>query len=297
MDYHLPLADSMDATFKYLHFPLTYWRRKKDEPGGLLPLLAFGYIARKETWVRRSFDAVNFSLILRGGGTYIHKGRKWRVTSPCVIMQLPGEFVEYGPEREHTFWTELYLSYPKHLLPSLHKSGLLPSRRLVWNIKNPTGVGVAIEDLANRAEEVHSTPRIDRIAERLILETRLRPAPKAVEQGVIKSILEDIRRDWRSSPNTAQIAKRHGISVATLKRRWATAIGVPPAKYAMGIRIAEACRQLAETSNSVAEIAGNCGFEDEFYFSRAFRRVQGIPPREYRKAARRHSTGSSTTKE
>ncbi len=284
----------MDTSFNYLHFPLTYWRRKKDEPGGLLPLLSFGYIERKEDWVRRSFDAVNFSLILRGGGTYIHKSRKWRVAAPCVIMQLPGEFVEYGPDGEHAFWTELYLSYPKHLLAALRKSGLLPLRRLVWNINNPTGVGLAIEDLANRAEDVQSTPRIDRIAERLILETRLRPAPRAVEQGEIKSILEDIRRDWRSSPDIEQIAKKHGISVATLKRRWAAAIGVPPAKYAMGIRIGEACRQLAETSKSIAEIAGDCGFEDEFYFSRAFRRIQGIPPREYRKSARRHSPGSST---
>lgn len=287
----------MDATFNYLHFPLTYWHRKKDEPGGLLPLLSFGYIERKTTWVRSSFDTVNFSLILRGGGTYIHKGRKWRVTAPCVIMQLPGDFVEYGPEGGHEFWTELYLCYPESLMPSLRKSGLLPSRRLVWNMKNPTGAKLAIEDLANRAEEAQSTPRIDRIAERLILESRLRPAPRAVEQGVIKSILEEIRRDWRTSPDIGRIAKKHGISVATLKRRWAAAIGVPPARYAMGIRIGEACRQLVETTESVAGIGQACGFEDEFYFSRAFRRIQGIPPRDYRKAARRHSSETTSSKE
>lgn len=287
----------MDASFNYLHFPLTFWRRKKDERGGLLPLQALGYIEHKQSWVRRSFETVNFSIILRGGGTYIHKGRKWRVTAPCVIMQRPGDFVEYGPEGPHAFWTELFLIYPETLMENLRNSGLLPSRRLVWSIKNPAGVRSAIEDLANRADEVQPAARIDRIVERLILETRLRPTPRAVEQEVIQNMLEDIRGNWRKPPNMEQTAKTYGISVATLKRRWASAIGIPPAKYAMGIRIGEACRQLAETSNSIAKIAQVCGFEDEFYFSRVFRRVQGIPPREYRKAALRHSPGSSTPRE
>jgi AraC-like DNA-binding protein len=287
----------MDTLFNYLHFPLTFWRRKHNEPGSLLPLLAFGYIEHKESWVRRSFETVNFSLILRGGGTYVHGGRKWSVKSPCVIMQMPDDFVEYGPDGNDGFWTELFFIYPKTLVPLLRKSGLLPSRGLVWDIKNPTGVRLMAEELAMRGEENQSAPRIDRIVERLILETRLRPTPKAIEQEVIKNTLEDIRQNWRTPPDMERIAQKNNISAATLKRRWASSIGVPPAKYAMSIRIGEACRQLVETSRSVAEIARDCGFEDEFYFSRAFRRIQGIPPREYRKAARRHSSGSSAPRQ
>lgn len=281
----------MDAIFNYLHFPLTYWRRKNNEPGGLLPLLAFGYIEHKEGWVRRAFDDVNFSLILRGGGTYMHKGRTWRITAPCVLMQLPGDHVEYGPDQPHGFWTELFLSYPGSLLGQLRKSGLLPSRRLVWTMQNTAGARLAMEELAQRSREVDAAPRLDRIAERIILETRMRATPRDAEQGAIKGILEDVRHNWKASPDIDTIARRHGMSVATLKRRWTAAIGVPPARYVMGMRIGEACRQLVETTQTIGEIARSCGFDDEFYFSRAFRRIQGIPPREYRKAARKHASG------
>jgi AraC-like DNA-binding protein len=40
---------------------------------------------------------------------------------------------------------------------------------------------------------------------------------------------------------------------------------------------------LIETSDSISEVANACGFDDEFYFSRCFRREFGIPPRSYRK--------------
>jgi hypothetical protein len=45
----------------------------------------------------------------------------------------------------------------------------------------------------------------------------------------------------------------------------------------------QVCRLLIETSASISEIAKACGFDDEFYFSRCFRRQFGSPPRTYRK--------------
>jgi hypothetical protein len=45
----------------------------------------------------------------------------------------------------------------------------------------------------------------------------------------------------------------------------------------------QACLLLIETSASISEIAKACGFDDEFYFSRCFRRQFGSPPRTYRK--------------
>ncbi|MES2309697.1 MAG: AraC family transcriptional regulator [Verrucomicrobiota bacterium] len=44
----------------------------------------------------------------------------------------------------------------------------------------------------------------------------------------------------------------------------------------------EAAKKLAEGRDPVNQIARSLGFEDEFYFSRCFKREQGISPREYR---------------
>jgi AraC family transcriptional regulator len=73
------------------------------------------------------------------------------------------------------------------------------------------------------------------------------------------------------------------MSVSTFQRRWNEAMGITPARYALGLRLQEACRLLIETSDSISEVASACGFEDECYFSRCFRRQFGIPPHSYRK--------------
>ena len=39
---------------------------------------------------------------------------------------------------------------------------------------------------------------------------------------------------------------------------------------------------LETTCLSVKEVAGMFGYEDQFYFSRMFKAVHGIPPREFR---------------
>ena len=51
-------------------------------------------------------------------------------------------------------------------------------------------------------------------------------------------------------------------------------------------RMAEAERILQSTAYSVREVALFCGFADEFYFSRVFRKHFGVSPSEYRKNLR-----------
>jgi AraC-like DNA-binding protein len=49
------------------------------------------------------------------------------------------------------------------------------------------------------------------------------------------------------------------------------------------MRIEEACRLLAQTNLSMAEVAAAVGYQDTRHFSKVFRRYQVISPREYRK--------------
>ncbi|MGV8136575.1 MAG: helix-turn-helix domain-containing protein [Mangrovibacterium sp.] len=43
------------------------------------------------------------------------------------------------------------------------------------------------------------------------------------------------------------------------------------------------CRLLDNSDWSIAEVAREMGFDDQFYFSRLFSKVMNISPREYRK--------------
>lgn len=51
--------------------------------------------------------------------------------------------------------------------------------------------------------------------------------------------------------------------------------------YLTKIRIEHAMRMLQEEKVPVAELAGKCGFEDPFYFSKVFKQITGVSPSKY----------------
>jgi AraC-like DNA-binding protein len=271
----------MDSAFKNLSFPVNYWNDHEDSLRSLLPLRHIGFIDRKAGWVRCQFDTANFSLILNGGGEFHRKGRCWKVEAPCVITQWPGEYLEYGPSEPHEFWTELYLVYSLELMPRFEQCGFVDDSRPVWPISNPTALRPLLEELARCLATKEKSARIDRIAERIILETLVPPHVPA-NTRILKAS-EAIQNNWQSPPDLESLARRCNMSVSTFQRRWNESMGITPARYALGLKLQEACRLLIETSDSISEVANACGFDDEFYFSRCFRRQFGSPPRTYRK--------------
>ena len=54
----------------------------------------------------------------------------------------------------------------------------------------------------------------------------------------------------------------------------------------MNLRIAKAQEMLKTTELSALDVALACGFNDSTYFSRAFRKIAGATPTQYRKVSR-----------
>ncbi len=73
------------------------------------------------------------------------------------------------------------------------------------------------------------------------------------------------------------------MSVSTLNRHFHNATGFSPIEYHIQLRIEKACRLIRSTSLSMGEISDATGFSDANYFSRQFRKVMGMSPREYKK--------------
>lgn len=91
-----------------------------------------------------------------------------------------------------------------------------------------------------------------------------------------------------SYPITVEdVAAYVGISRSHLFRSFQSYLRQSPKEYLTEYRIKQACRLLRETGLSVSAIAYSVGFENNLYFSKAFRKQKGISPSEYRKAKRR----------
>ncbi len=80
----------------------------------------------------------------------------------------------------------------------------------------------------------------------------------------------------------------HGVSEAVqlspsyLSRLFKAEMGVPFTEYLSGIRIEEARKLLLGSRMSLGDVAYACGFEDQSYFTKVFKKMVGIAPSRYR---------------
>ena len=276
----------MDRLFKHMDFLVKHWGGYARHFPSMLPVTTTNYIDKKSNWMRTRFNVCAFSMILRGRGEFHRLGRVWTVQAPCVITQWPDEYLEYGPVKDET-WDEFYIVYAPGLMPRFHGCKLIDPARPVWPIHNLDAVRTQIDELvrlSNSPQTDGVADRVDRVCERLIVETWMTPALVATEMSALQTLLANLRKNPGQEVDFDVLAKRHGLSPSTFRRRWSEAVGKSPARYLQELRMREACRMLVETKRPIHEIARAVGFADELYFSRRFRQELRQAPRDYRKA-------------
>jgi two-component system, response regulator YesN len=85
----------------------------------------------------------------------------------------------------------------------------------------------------------------------------------------------------------AEIAKASHLSVSRLAHLFKEQMGVTPIDYVTGVRIERAKGLLLGTDQSCTEIGFQAGYGNPSYFSRTFRLVVGMTPRQFRAQNRR----------
>ncbi len=78
-------------------------------------------------------------------------------------------------------------------------------------------------------------------------------------------------------------AEEIGINPSTVSRGFRKAFGVSPSRYRLEYRARKAWKAILETSNSLCDIALQCGFSDQAHMTRSVALVTGATPSIWRK--------------
>ncbi|MCI0507982.1 MAG: AraC family transcriptional regulator [Gammaproteobacteria bacterium] len=79
------------------------------------------------------------------------------------------------------------------------------------------------------------------------------------------------------------LATNVGLSRSALHERFMKFLGLPPMQYLTNWRIQLGSRLLRESNRTIAAIALDVGYDSEAAFSRAFKRLVGMPPAAWRR--------------
>ena len=221
-----------------------------------------GWLARKAPHCRRVVSVCTGAYLLAEAG--LLDGRR-AVThwEHCAELQRRYPRISVEPDpifiRDGDVWTSAGVTAGIDLALALveddlgRAATLVVARQLVVFLKRPGGqsqysAALALQDAGGGFEALHAW-MADHLAEDLGLAT---------------------------------LARRAGMSERSFLRRYPAATGLTPGRAVERLRVEAARRLLAETAVPAKRIAERCGFGSAETMRRAFLRLLGVPPAEYR---------------
>ena len=98
----------------------------------------------------------------------------------------------------------------------------------------------------------------------------------------IKEAIHYIEQNFQNDISIEEIASVCGINRSYFGKIFKKSIGRSPQEFLMHYRMLKAAELLKLTSLSIAEIGSAVGYENQLHFSRAFKTIYGVSPREWR---------------
>lgn len=98
----------------------------------------------------------------------------------------------------------------------------------------------------------------------------------------VKKLKELIAANFFRKISIQELATQAGYTQEAITRLFQEHYKISPGQYLLNLRVSKACRLLAENNLHIQEIALACGFSNQNYFSRLFRKKMNVTPSQYR---------------
>lgn len=101
--------------------------------------------------------------------------------------------------------------------------------------------------------------------------------------GIINDVRDYLISDLKRRPTIDELSIIFLINKTTLKTTFKTVFGQPIAAYMKEFRIKRAMELLKQGDMSISEVASTVGYENQSKFTKAFKDVMGVLPKDFKK--------------
>lgn len=234
-----------------------------------------------------SYDAI-FIYCTSGRGWLEIGGREWTI-NPRDAFFIPAHLPhKYGADPDDpwaNYWVHLQ-GRQTAAYADLITSG---KKEPVIHLHRHEEMIACIEQLFQYMSNVHTTPALIAASGALsqllsLIQLRMNTAePKSrTSEENLERTIDFMHKNLGKRLTLAQLAKIASISPNHYGALFSKRYNHAPMEYFQRLKIQKACELLSTTNRQISEIGETLGFSDPYYFSRAFKKVMGIPPRDYR---------------
>ena len=230
---------------------------------------------------------------LEGSADYVDStGLSTVLREGSIVWTKPGVNQSYGPQRG-VRWSEFFMWMTGPVFDTWQAQGFPGERSrvlalhpvkhwLTWfrDLVQPSATA-PLEDSLVRICQLQQV-----LAEALVLE--MAGKSTASTTAWREAACRHLATGTLTSPPLPEIAASMHVSYTLFRKRFLQLTGTTPSRYRTEEIIRRASYRLLTTDDSLSEVAADLGFHDAFHFSRRFKEVMGLCPREFRKQVRRH---------
>lgn len=106
--------------------------------------------------------------------------------------------------------------------------------------------------------------------------------PNYLPEKRVQVLLDYIHTHYKDKITIEELAKTASISKTEVLRCFKAIMGLSPISYLNSYRLQSAAHMLINTEKNIQEIAEDCGFDDNSYFSKLFKKKYHVTPHDYR---------------
>jgi AraC-like DNA-binding protein len=264
-----------------------FWQ--SQELGSPLESLTATYITH--AFGRHTHEGFAIGVIERGAETFYYRGAIHIAPAGSVVVISPDE-LHTGQSATDYGWSYRMI-YPAADLLARIASEVSEQPRGIPYFTSPVFYDDALFAALRAAhialEQSHSAlERETRLTEALamLIRRHAEDRPPLTQSGLAHHALRHaqdyLRNHFAEDISLQRLAQHVYLSPFHLSRLFREQLGLPPHTYLNQIRVNRA-KTLLNTGLSPAEVAPAVGFADQSHLSKAFKRVVGIPPGQYRK--------------
>lgn len=224
--------------------------------------------------------------LVEGTGYANIRGRRFRLSAGNVMIFHPWQLRDYGLHRNKDS-KSYYLHFNGYECERLMKELKLEGEN-VFDIGISLTLTRLLDDLINefrlKNEHYEYMCHSYLLAIFTLISRKCSDAPRGSSEAKkrINEVCRYIYENCGSIGSVSELAHLTHLSESRFSHLFSQTVGVSPQSYILRAKIDMSKELLANTELSIAQVAASVGFKDQNYFSRAFKRLTGSSPTEYR---------------
>jgi AraC-like DNA-binding protein len=242
---------------------------------------------KKGPQARRVLDA-EFQLhyVTRGQGVFYQGvSKSWRIGAGSVFLLFPGVPHWYSPDKE-IGWDEHWVGFSGEYPMSLMERGFLTPRRPVLHVGLYESLIDDFQDLVDigRSEPPAFQQRLGALVVTLLAQIRSFAKEKKFgsdTEEIVRRARFRLVENLHEPLDIEEFARELGLDYASFRKLFKAYTGLSPYQYFLQLKIHRAQHLLQEDALSVKEVAFMLGFDNQYYFSRIFKKKTGCSPSEW----------------